>query len=79
MHFCALRGFRVCSQIRTDETVEMFTKLWYNVSKKGDDLYEIIQSRNDITINLLFMLFSGCDMYAFVHRILYINIWGNMF
>jgi hypothetical protein len=22
--------------------VEMFTKLWYNKGKKGDDLYEII-------------------------------------
>ena len=35
MHFCALRGFRIYKQIRTSETVEMFTKLWYNIAKKG--------------------------------------------
>ena len=38
----AFRAFSVCSRIRTGETVEMFTNLWYNKAKKGDDLYEII-------------------------------------
>ena len=32
----AFRAFRVSRQIRTGETVEMFTKLWYNgVKSKG--------------------------------------------
>jgi hypothetical protein len=31
-------SFRGCRQIRTGETLEMFTKLWYNESKKGGDI-----------------------------------------
>ncbi len=31
----AFRAFRVCRQIRTGETVEMFTKLWYNDVRKA--------------------------------------------
>ena len=30
------RGSRVCKQIRTGETVEMFTKLWYNDKKSKE-------------------------------------------
>ena len=45
MHFCALRGFLLCSQIRTGETVEMFTKLWYNMDsikcERSEDMFEL--------------------------------------
>ena len=46
--------------------------------KRGEQ-YEIIQSRNGIATDLLFLLFGGCDMYAFIYCILYYNNWKNMF
>ena len=36
----AFRAFSVCRQIRTDETVEMFIKMWYNKIKKRGELNE---------------------------------------
>ena len=57
----AFRAFRVCRQIRAGETVEMFTKLWYNKEKKGG---ENMDKKMQIAINthlwlpiVLFMIF----------------------